>query len=313
MTTTTTTRQTRFGIIGSPSEDGAIFDPMLYLACPGRLADLLAYFELRADRFRSKLFPFGICHGLRGKLRRSKLADASQLALGKFLLRDYAKAGITEDEAAKAVFQAAAWCDRANWRETSGGRGAGRYPYRGSMAGGGDDPRAVAVAEESILSPVAGRATVAAGKAAFFADGGQTVAEGIREALVGAGGEQRLPEPFHVDGGKCRPRNDGRMIRDENGRWKQPVGYGRSVTYPACEVTDSRETDSLPRYTGPAPSPAPSPWTAADHATILNRRPAAEEPSRPAPAPEPTLTAGEEAEAYAAFVARCRERAAAAD
>lgn len=266
--------QTRFGIIGSPSEDGAIFNPMLYCACPGRVEALLAYFEQRADKFRSRLFPFGICHGLKGKLRRSKLEDAAQMALGKFLLRDYSAAGITEDEAARAIFQAAAWCDHAHWIASRGSRGKERYPYRGSMAGGGDDPRAVAIAEEAILAPVNGRETVAAGKAAFFTDGGQTVADGIREALVGAGGEERIPEPFHVDGGKCRPRNDGRIGRDANGRWVQPVGYGKSITYPPCEVIDSRETDSLPRYSGPAAAPTPAPWSADDHATITNRKPA---------------------------------------
>lgn len=311
--TNVATIRTRFGIIGSPSEDGAIFNPMVYCACPGNVERLRQYFEDRADRFRSERFPYGICHKLSGRLRKSRLADAADMAMGKLLLRDYAKAGITEDQYAIAVFQAATWCDRANWTESRGRRGKERYPYRGSMAGGGDDPRAVAMAEEAIITPIDGRETVAAGKAAFFTDGGQTVAEGIREALVGAGGEEKLPEPFSVEGGKCRPRNDGRIGRNANGRWVQPVGYGKAITYPACTVTDSRETERLPSYAGPAPVPAPSPWTADDHATVENRRPAAEEPRRPAPAPEPELTAEEDAKAYAAFVARCRERAAEVD
>lgn len=66
------------------------------------------------------------------------------------------------------------------------------------------------------------------------------------------------------------------MIRHENGRWTQPAGYGKAVTYPACEVTDSTETDSVPRYAGPAPAPQPQPWTAEEHATITNRKPASE-------------------------------------
>jgi len=302
------TLRTRFGILGMPpSEDGAIFNPMLWLACPGNIAALRAYYTQRADKFRSERYPYGICYRLPNRLRLSRLADAAEMALGKFMLRDYGKAGITEDEVAKAIFQAATWCDRANWTESRGRRAKERYPYRGSMAGGGDDPRAVAIAEEAILEPVNGRATAAAGRAAFFTDGGQTVAEGVREALVGAGGEEKLPEPFHVEGGRCTPRNDGKMARDPvTGRWAQPVGYGKAVTYPACDVTDSRETDSLPRYAGPAPLPQPQPWTEADHAAITNRKPATPEPQRkPQPADKPQ-TAAEEAAAYAAYVERHR-------
>lgn len=306
-TTNATTRQTRFGILGMPpSEDGAIFNPMLWLADPGNLAALRAYYSQRADKFRSERHPYGICHRLPQRLRLSRLADAVEMALGKFMLRDYAAAGITEDEFAKAVFQAACWCDRANWSESRGRRATERYPYRGSMAGGGDDPRAVAIAEEDILTPVNGRETVAAGKAAFFTDGGQTVAEGLREALVGAGGEEQLAEPFHVDGGKGRPRNDGKMVRNANGRWHQPAGYGKAITYPACVVTDSRETDSVPAYAGAAPAPAPAPWTADDHATVTNRRPAAPEPKR-LRQPEPEeKTAAEEAAEFAAYAERYR-------
>jgi len=273
----TTVLQTPFGLYNNtPSEDGAPFNPMLYLMCPGRLAQLLAFFRQSADRFRSERFPYGICYGLRGRLRQSRLDDAAQMALGKFLLRDYAKAGITEDEPARAVYSARAWCNAAQWSESRGRRGRERYPYRGSMSGGGDDPRAVAIAEEAILSPVHGRQTAAAGKAQFFVDGGQTVAEGIREALVGAGGELKIDTPFHVDGGTCCPRNDGRM-EHVDGRWRQPVGYGKNVKYPECYVTDSVDTDDVPRYAGPAPSPEPQPWTADDHATIVNRLPAADD------------------------------------
>lgn len=300
-------RHTRFGMIGQPSASGETFNALEWAAIPGNLDSLRTYYEKRADKFRSERYPYGICHRLTGRLRKSRLADAAEMGIGKFLLRDYAKAGIRADEVAKAVFQAATWCDRANWTESRGRRGKESYPYRGTMAGGGDDPRAVAIAEEAILEPIQGRETVAAGKAAFFTDGGQSVADGIREALVGAGGEEKIPEQFHVDGGKCCPRNDGRIGRDENGRWVQPVGYGKSVTYPACTVTDSRETDSMPRYAGSAPAPAPSPWTAEDHATIINRR-SAPLPLPPSPRQfQPTTTsAADDAREYAAYVERHR-------
>lgn len=247
-----------FGIIGmTPSEDGATFNPMLWLACPGNEKRARGLFRRKAARYVNKKTGRGLVDGLTGRELASRLDDAADMGMYQFMTRDYAKAGITEDEVGKALFQAAAYCDRAGWREGRGHRQDVRkaYPYVSSMAAGGDNPATVV-------------ATAERADRLRMMDAAQA-----REALQGAGREEKVTDDkctavYYVDGGTCRGETDGKLVATEarttwvetpSGEYRfskrtLPTGWrmdrrrGRPATYAPCVVPDAADCDDTPRY-----------------------------------------------------------------
>lgn len=259
-----------FGRIDAPaSEDGAIFQPLVWLSCPGNLERLRRYGMRRFVRS-------GGADGLTGKVRASRLEDAADMLLQVFIDRDYAKAGITEDEIGRAIMGAARYCERAQWRHGTGRRQGDRryYPRVSSMSAGGDNPARLAAAIETVAAryPSAIRREIDRGNA--------------REALIGSGSEEQTGEAYSVDGGSLYPETDGRMIATatrtvwvdrpgvtEDGEAYRyaavpfPAGWRmerrkahKPEAYPPCTVPDSVDTDDpAPRYAGHAPIPAAVP------------------------------------------------------
>lgn len=259
-----------FGRIDAPaSEDGAIFQPLTWLACPGNLERLRRYGMRRFVRS-------GGADGLTGRVRESRLDDAADMLLQVFTDRDYAKAGITEDEVGKAIMGAARYCERAQWRHGTGRRQGDRryFPRVSSMSAGGDNPARLAAAIETVVAryPSAIRREIDRANA--------------REALAGTGGEEKTGETYMVDGGSLYPETDGRMVSTSTrnayvdrpgqtddgtayrfaavpmaGGWKMERRKAhKPETYGACTVADVADTDdTAPRYAGPAPIPAAVP------------------------------------------------------
>jgi hypothetical protein len=259
-----------FGRIDAPaSEDGAIFNPLHWLSCPGNMERLRRYAVRRFMRS-------GGADGLTGRVRESRCDDAADMLLQVFTDRDYAKAGITEDEVGRAIMGAARYCDRAQWRNGTGRRQGDRryYPRVSSMSAGGDNPARLAAAIETVAAryPSAIRSEIDRGNA--------------REALCGLWDEEKTGEMYAVDGGTLYPETDGRMVatatrtlwierpgQTEDGESYRyaavpvPAGWRmerrkahRPEAYAACSVVDACDTDApAPRYAGHAPAPAPVP------------------------------------------------------
>ena len=259
-----------FGRIDAPaSEDGAIFNPLHWLACPGNLERLRRYAVRRFMRA-------GGADGLTGRVRAARCEDAADMLLQVFTDRDYEKAGITEDEVGRAIMGAARYCDRAQWRHGTGRRQGDRryYPRVSSMSAGGDNPARLAAAIETVAAryPSAIRREIDRGNA--------------REALVGAGGEEKTGETYMVEGGTLYPETDGRMIPtatrtlwvDRPGETEDGTAYRYAAVpmaggwrmerrkahkpeaYEACTVADTADTDeTAPRYAGHAAIPAAVP------------------------------------------------------
>jgi hypothetical protein len=259
-----------FGRIDAPaSEDGAIFQPLVWLSCPGNLERLRRYAVRRFMRA-------GGADGLTGRVRASRCEDAADMLLQVFTDRDYQKAGITEDEVGRAIMGAARYCDRAQWRNGSGRRQGDRryYPRVSSMSAGGDNPARLAAAIETVAAryPSAIRREIDRANA--------------REALCGAGGEEKTGETYMVDGGSLYPETDGRMVStstrtayvDRPGQTDDGTAYKYAAvpmaggwkmerrkahkpeTYGGCTVADVADTDdTAPRYAGHAPIPAAVP------------------------------------------------------
>ena len=259
-----------FGRIDTPaSEDGAIFNPLHWLACPGNLERLRRYAVRRFVRS-------GGADGLAGRVRASRCDDAADMMLQVFTDRDYAKAGITEDEVGRAIMGAARYCERAQWRHGTGRRQGDRrfYPRVSSMSAGGDNPARLAAAIETVAAryPSALRREIDRANA--------------REALCGAGGEEKTGEAYTVEGGSLYPETDGRMVPtatrtlwvDRPGQTEDGAAYRYAAvpmaggwrmerrkahkpeTYTACTVADVADTDDVaPRYAGHAAIPAAVP------------------------------------------------------
>lgn len=248
-----------FGQIGGKaSEDGAIFNPMVWLACPGNEQRARAWFRRKAARFVYPKTGRGLVDGLRGGKLASRLDDAADMGMWVFMTRDYARAGITEDEVGKAILQAGAYCVRAQWRDGHGHRCdvRNRYPYMGSMHRTGDNPATIALAveraERGMMMP----------------------ADDAREALAGAGREEKIATDtatavYMVEGGRGQGQSDGKMVptvtrktwvetphgeyrfscRHLHGGWRMERGRARPVDYAPCVVPDVVDCDDAPRFT----------------------------------------------------------------
>lgn len=179
-------RHRLWGRMDHPPAPGTVFDPLPFLADPGRFRDVVAYFEYRARRW-------GVGAGQPRHIRESAVADAGQNALARFIDRDYKAAGITADEVAKAIMGAARYMDRAHWRAPGGtveNREREWFPYNRAQNSRSPDPAAIVAASFNAAED--------------------------REALMGAAcdetlfvGEQWFP------GGKGRPLGNGKMLATE--------------------------------------------------------------------------------------------------
>lgn len=271
----------QFGRIVVEPAEGTVFDPLAVFLDPGMLPRLLRFWEGKAARD-------GVGAGLPPRLRKAAREEAAQRALRLFTNRDYASAGITADEVARAILSATRWMQRAKWRddaEDREARGDGRrewFPHNRASDSRTANPSRMVAAWE-----------------------GDNVA---RAALAGEGCDERKTVMVRVAGGKRRPPGNGKMVRTERvvRQWvevlpmvtveaiaagggeatPEPIPFAEIVTgwamerrrgkeqqYSPCAVWESEDRREVRRFE-PAPAPAPAPWSADDHATIKNRRPA---------------------------------------
>lgn len=189
----------------------AAFNPLNWLRCPGNLAKLKRIAARKYGRdqegrgeTKASIYAQETIRKLPRKMRPAAVEMAVDAVVCRFIDADYAKAGITDDEPARAVLYAVAYVRRAGWRYGTDGaeRRNGRkgIPYIGSMASRGDNPAAVASAIEQ------------ARKSPRYATGLQAdIAENhARAALTG----------------EVRERKTGRMIQCPGGR---VYGEGRRM------------------------------------------------------------------------------------
>jgi len=228
-------RHAEFGTM-LPSSVEAIgpFDPLAYCACPGRFRRLQRYARSRAGRALRKGgigTRYGEAHATHsGRMTREQretiLDRAAEAYMDYFLHRDYAAAGIGADSPAIAVLSAAAWLDRARWRNPDEARPSDAelpYPYAGPKG----DPTALRVltAAESVAVDPAD---------AFQALTGRGVQEGPGRRAVAVPG-----------GPSGRGPTDGQMewhaVAPCRGRWRMKRGRGRAHKYAPSLVIDSRE------------------------------------------------------------------------
>ena len=224
MSTTVAIIHPVFGNLRPAPAPGTAFQPLAYLADPGRFQETLDYFRRRAARF-------GVGSGLPRGHRESALDDAAQTALRRFTDRNYSREGITETEHARAIIGTARFCDRSHWRSGEGQRQENRKRGPGTVSRF-PNPASVAAALEKY--PEAG------------------------EALVGE--EEGLPAgTVDIPGGHGRPRGDGKMIRRDAGRWTMDRRYGKDQSYPATTavvtggaITNRHAPTPLPMIQYPA-------------------------------------------------------------
>lgn len=218
-----------FGGIVSPPVPGTVFNPLLYLTCPGRYRDVRGFFRSRAARA-------GVGAGLPRETRAAVLNDAVANAMDFFIHRDYAAAGFDADAACAALLSAARWLDRARWRSIDTNR-VGENPRKGS----GD----------FILYNRAQSSRVASAAAEFWA--AESMGMVWREVFPEL---REIPgETVEIPGGPSgRGETDGKIVRDGGRvRWRMKRGRGRAAKLPACVVRDS-VTVPAPRHV-PTPTP----------------------------------------------------------
>jgi hypothetical protein len=207
---------------------------------------LLSYFRYRAGRS-------GIGHGMPQHLRLAALDDAAQNALADFLDRDYETAGITAPEIAKAVLTTIARLKRRGWRASYPGADTVQwFPYNRARDSRTANPAAIVAAVEP------------------FPDGQSVTGLDPMDALTGRGTDETKTGTITVQGGRCRPRNHGkiqpeRIVRQWVERvpfvsvetlaagggvaeklpvdceravlgWTMVRGYGKSVAFPQSTV-----------------------------------------------------------------------------
>jgi len=277
------------------------FCPLRWLACPGNLRRLQTV--ARRAWARDMKDRFAIPGQATGQQRRRWTNAAREAAVEAvydlFTSRDYAAAGITDDEPARAVLSAVAYCRKAGWRVGGGGgsRADSRVaqPYLPAAYSRGDNPGAVVATIETAR----GRYPTALQKAI-----GQTAA---REAIVGCPVEEPIVDPdatgvVVVEGGShyattrrmvadtvpgrwvdtgeptrwggafCRTIIYHRFQRQDRQRWRMvDVKHHYKTVWSAAVQIDAADTDDgQPRYAGNAVAPAAvnaptgayCPWTA---------------------------------------------------
>ena len=179
------------------------FRPERWLCCPGNLK------KLRRIARRKYLADVGDdLYRLPKRIRSAAIEQAVDTVICRFLDANYGKAGITDDEPARAVLWACGYCRASRWRTSndSASRRDSRTgtPYIGSMASRGDNPAAVASAIEQ-------------------ARRGARYATGLQEDLA----ENRARSALT---GEVRERKTGKMIQCPGGK-----AYGESRKIVATE------------------------------------------------------------------------------
>jgi hypothetical protein len=218
MSTTVTIIHPVFGNIRPAPAPGTAFQPLAYLADPGRFAEALAYFRRRAARF-------GVGSGLPRAHRESALDDAAQTGLRRLIDRNYSREGITETEHARAIIGTARFCDRSHWRSGEGQRQENRKRGPGNVSRF-PNPATLAALAERYPAAV--------------------------EVLVGE--LEGLPAgTVDIPGGHGRPRGDGKMIQRDDGRWVMDRRYGKDQTYPATTAVVAG--DAVANRHTPTPMP----------------------------------------------------------
>ena len=241
-----TIRHNVLGQLSVEPEEGTVFNPLPWFLFGGFLDNLLSYFRYRASRS-------GIGHGLPQHLRLSALDDAAQTALADFTDRDWEEAGITAPEIARAVLSTIGRMKRNGWRATRGGSDTVQwFPYNRAMDSRTPNPAAIVAAVEP------------------FPDGQSVTGLSPMDALTGRGTDEEKTGTVTVPGGRCRPRNHGKMKPERIVRqwvervpfvsvetlaagggvaeklamdceravtgWTMVRGYGKSVAFPASTV-----------------------------------------------------------------------------
>jgi hypothetical protein len=181
-------RTIRHGVFGQLSVDpepGTVFDPLPWFMFGGFLDNLLAYFRYRASRS-------GIGDGLPKHLRLSALDDAAQTALADVLDRDYEADGITGPEIARAVLTTIGRMKRNGWRaKRAGAEHVQWFPYNRAQDSRTANPAAIVAAVEPLPEVVDGMSPM--------------------NALTGHGTDETKAHRTNTPGGRCRPRNHGKM------------------------------------------------------------------------------------------------------
>jgi hypothetical protein len=242
-------RTIRHGVLGPLSvepEPGTVFDPLPWFYFGGFLKALLAYFSYRAGRS-------GVGNGMPRQARAAALEDAAQAALEDFIDRDYAAAEITAPEIARAVLSTIGRMKRNGWRATRAGADTVQwFPYNRGMDSRTPNPAAIVAAVDQ------------------FPDGQSVTGLDPMAALTGAGTDEQKVHRLNTPGGRCRPRNHGKMRPERivrqwvervpfvsvetlaNGGgtaeklamdceravmgWTMVRGYSKSVAFPAARV-----------------------------------------------------------------------------
>jgi hypothetical protein len=279
------------------------FRPLRWLVCPGNLRRLQTV--ARRAWTRDMRDRWAVPGQTTGQQRRRWSEAAREAAVEAvydlFVDRDYGAAGITDDEPARAVLSAVAYCRRAGWRVGMGGvRKDSRVsePYMPAAYSRGDNPAAVVATIESVR----GRYPSALQRAI-----GQTAA---REAIVGCPAEQPAVDPectgvLAVEGGShyattrrmvadtvpsgwidtrqptlyggafCRSILRHRFQRNTVRRWRMvEVKHHRKTDWPTAVQIDAPDVDSEPpRYVVgaavatavacPVGAHCPTPWLTA--------------------------------------------------
>lgn len=259
-----TIRHNVLGPLSVEPEPGTVFNPLPWFLFGGFMDNLLSYFRYRAGRN-------GIGHGMPPHLRLSALDDAAQNALADLLDRDYETAGITAPEIGKAVLTTISRLKRRGWRASYPGADELQwFPFNRAMDSRTPNPAAIVAAVEP------------------FPDGQSVTGLSPMDALTGRGTDETKTGTITVPGGRCRPRNHGKMKPERivrqwvervpfvsveslaNGGgvaeklpvdceravtgWTMVRGYGKSVAYPAstvCRTIDGETVRAFAPYNPP--------------------------------------------------------------
>jgi hypothetical protein len=258
-----------FGSTANP-RTGEPFNPLAYFTDPARFRAAQRFARKRARRawakgqLGSRSGDAAATHGRLDREGRESILDRAVETYLDFLIhRDYARAGIGSDSPAVALLSAAAWLDRARWRnpdEATHGRGAAPYPYRAAAV---PSPDAVAVAAESVGVDHATAAVALVGQGT--GEGAARRAVAVPGGPSGRGatdGRMEWHEAVTREYVESRPGGAfcrGRLLElvtESVGRWRMKRGRTMKRTLPPTIAIDAPAAAAA-RYAGPARPPAP--------------------------------------------------------
>jgi hypothetical protein len=248
---------------------GIPFDPLWFLTCPGRFKALQRFARKRAAKALRR-GQFGTRAGEKecdhsGRVtkeqRESMLDEAVTAYMDFFMHRDYAAAGIDNDNVFGAVMSAAAWLDRARWRHPDTTRHGEReergfYPY--ALPTDPSPDRIAAAGETLGIDPE----TAAAAIIGTGTDEGDTRrAVGIPGGPSGRGatdGRMVWAETVTRQWIEVDSNGDRTECTETEGEWKMKRGRGRKRDLPAAVVIDSPPADARRYVRHPIPAARPA-------------------------------------------------------